>query len=103
MAALDSGAGVLAGDRPIGRLAWWKNENPLPPTETVAGTAAAETDCLPLMKLFAETLGTIVNGELTQMFAEIVLKSMGVGVICGAGGGGWTDRKSTRLNSSHRT
>ena len=34
-----------------------------------AAKLAAETDCLPLMKLFAETLGTIVNGELTQMFA----------------------------------
>src|SRR5688572_3139206 len=34
-----------------------------------AAKLAAETDYLPLMKLFAETLGTIVNGELTQMFA----------------------------------
>jgi geranylgeranyl pyrophosphate synthase len=34
-----------------------------------AAKLAAETDYLPLMKLFAETLGTIVSGELTQMFA----------------------------------
>jgi geranylgeranyl pyrophosphate synthase len=34
-----------------------------------AAKLAAETDYLPLMKLFAETLGTIVNGELTQMFS----------------------------------
>ena len=33
-----------------------------------AAKLAAETDYLPLMKLFAETLATIVNGELTQMF-----------------------------------
>ena len=34
-----------------------------------AATLAAETDYLPLMKLFSETLATIVNGELTQMFS----------------------------------
>jgi geranylgeranyl pyrophosphate synthase len=34
-----------------------------------AAKLAAETDYLPLMKLFADTLGTIVNGELTQMFS----------------------------------
>lgn len=34
-----------------------------------AAKLAAETDYLPLMKLFAETLTIIVNGELTQMFA----------------------------------
>jgi len=34
-----------------------------------AAKLAAETDHLPLMKLFADTLATIVNGELTQMFA----------------------------------
>ncbi len=34
-----------------------------------AAKLAAETDSLPLMKLFAETLTIIVNGELTQMFA----------------------------------
>ena len=34
-----------------------------------AAKLAAETDHLPLMKLFAETLTIIVNGELTQMFA----------------------------------
>lgn len=34
-----------------------------------AAKMAAETDYLPLMKLFADTLATIVNGELTQMFS----------------------------------
>ncbi len=34
-----------------------------------AAKLAAETDHLPLMKLFAETLAIIVNGELTQMFS----------------------------------
>jgi len=34
-----------------------------------AAKLASETDYLPLMKLFAETLATIVNGELTQMFS----------------------------------
>ena len=34
-----------------------------------AAKLAAETDYLPLMKLFAQTLATIVGGELTQMFA----------------------------------
>lgn len=34
-----------------------------------AAKLAAEIDHLPLMKLFAETLATIVNGELTQMFS----------------------------------
>jgi geranylgeranyl pyrophosphate synthase len=34
-----------------------------------AAKLAAETDYLPLMKLFAETLSIIVNGELTQLFA----------------------------------
>ena len=34
-----------------------------------AAKLAAETDHLPLMKLFADTLATIVNGELTQMFS----------------------------------
>jgi geranylgeranyl pyrophosphate synthase len=33
-----------------------------------AAKLAADTDYLPLMKLFAETLSTMVNGELTQMF-----------------------------------
>lgn len=33
-----------------------------------AAKLAAETDYLPLMKLFAETLAVIVNGELTQLF-----------------------------------
>jgi len=34
-----------------------------------AAKLASETDYLPLMKLFSETLATIVNGELTQMFS----------------------------------
>lgn len=34
-----------------------------------AAKLAAESDNLPSMKLFAETLATIVNGELTQLFA----------------------------------
>jgi geranylgeranyl pyrophosphate synthase len=34
-----------------------------------AAKLAAETDYLPLMKLFADTLAAIVNGELTQMFS----------------------------------
>jgi len=33
-----------------------------------AAKLAAETDYLPLMKLFSDTLAIIVNGELTQMF-----------------------------------
>jgi len=33
-----------------------------------AAKLAAETDHLPLMKLFAETLAVIVNGELAQLF-----------------------------------
>ena len=35
-----------------------------------AAKLAAETDYLPLMKAFSETLATIVNGELTQMFTS---------------------------------
>ncbi len=35
-----------------------------------AAKLAADTEHLPLMKLFSETLATIVNGELTQMFAS---------------------------------
>ena len=35
-----------------------------------AAKLAAETDHLPLMKLFAETLAIIVNGELTQLFVS---------------------------------
>jgi geranylgeranyl pyrophosphate synthase len=34
-----------------------------------AAKLAADTDHLPLMKLFAETLAVIVNGELTQLFS----------------------------------
>ena len=34
-----------------------------------AAKLAAETNYLPLMKLFADTLATIVNGELTQLFS----------------------------------
>jgi len=35
-----------------------------------AAKLAADTDHLPLMKLFSDTLATIVNGELTQMFSS---------------------------------
>ncbi|GAB4428575.1 MAG: solanesyl diphosphate synthase [Anaerolineales bacterium] len=35
-----------------------------------AAKLAAEADNLPIMKLFAQTLATIVNGELTQMFTS---------------------------------
>jgi len=35
-----------------------------------AAKLAAETNCLPLMHLFAETLAIIVNGELTQLFTS---------------------------------
>jgi geranylgeranyl pyrophosphate synthase len=35
-----------------------------------AAKLAAETDHLPLMKLFSETLAIIVNGELTQIFTS---------------------------------
>jgi geranylgeranyl pyrophosphate synthase len=40
-----------------------------------AAKLAADTDYLPLMKLYAETLATIVNGELTQMFTARGLTS----------------------------
>jgi geranylgeranyl pyrophosphate synthase len=40
-----------------------------------AAKLAADTDHLPLMKLFAETLATIVNGELTQLFSSRGLTS----------------------------
>lgn len=35
-----------------------------------AAKLAADSDNFPLIKLFAETLATIVNGELTQLFAS---------------------------------
>ena len=35
-----------------------------------AAKLAAETDSIPVMRLFAETLAIIVNGELTQMFTS---------------------------------
>lgn len=35
-----------------------------------AAKLAAETDSLPVIKLFAETLSTIVNGEITQLFSS---------------------------------
>ena len=41
-----------------------------PEDHAVAAKLAADTDHLPLMKLFSETLATIVNGELTQMFTS---------------------------------
>jgi geranylgeranyl pyrophosphate synthase len=40
-----------------------------------AAKLAADTDHLPLMKLFAETLATIVNGELTQLLTARGLTS----------------------------
>jgi geranylgeranyl pyrophosphate synthase len=40
-----------------------------------AAKLAAETDSVPVMRLFAETLATIVNGELTQMFTSRGLAS----------------------------
>jgi len=40
-----------------------------------AAKLAADTDHLPLMKLFAETLAIIVNGELTQLFTARGLTS----------------------------
>ena len=40
-----------------------------------AAKLAADTDHLPLMKLFAETLAVIVNGELTQLFTARGLNS----------------------------
>lgn len=40
-----------------------------------AAKLAADTDHLPLMKLFAETLAIIVNGELTQLFTSRGLTS----------------------------
>ena len=35
-----------------------------------AAKLAAETNSIPVMKLFANTLGIIVNGEITQMFSS---------------------------------
>jgi len=40
-----------------------------------AAKLAADTNHLPLMKIFAETLATIVNGELTQLFSSRGLTS----------------------------
>jgi len=40
-----------------------------------AAKLAAETDSMPVMRLFAETLATIVNGEITQMFTSKGLAS----------------------------
>ena len=40
-----------------------------------AAKLAADTDHLPLMKLFADTLAVIVNGELTQLFSARGLTS----------------------------
>jgi geranylgeranyl pyrophosphate synthase len=38
-----------------------------------AAKLAAETDSVEVMRLFAETLSTIVNGEITQMFSNRVV------------------------------
>lgn len=35
-----------------------------------AANLAAETNSVPVMKLFSNTLGTIVNGEITQLFSS---------------------------------
>jgi geranylgeranyl pyrophosphate synthase len=35
-----------------------------------AAKLAAETDSVPVMRLFSETLATIVNGEITQLFSS---------------------------------
>jgi geranylgeranyl pyrophosphate synthase len=35
-----------------------------------AAKLAAETDSIPVMRLFSETLATIVNGEITQLFSS---------------------------------
>lgn len=40
-----------------------------------AAKLAAETDSVPVMRLFAETLATIVNGEITQLFTSKGLAS----------------------------
>lgn len=40
-----------------------------------AAKLAAETESVAVMKLFAETLTTIVNGEITQLFASRLLAS----------------------------
>src|SRR5665648_237005 len=35
-----------------------------------AANLAAQTNSIPVMKLFSNTLGTIVNGEITQLFSS---------------------------------
>jgi len=40
-----------------------------------AAKLAAETDSVPVMRIFAETLATIVNGEITQLFTSRGLAS----------------------------
>jgi geranylgeranyl pyrophosphate synthase len=40
-----------------------------------AAKLAAETDSVPVMRVFAETLATIVNGEITQLFSSRSLAS----------------------------
>jgi geranylgeranyl pyrophosphate synthase len=41
-----------------------------------AAKLAAQTDSVPVMQLFAETLATIVNGEITQLFTSKGLASL---------------------------
>ncbi|MCK4975295.1 MAG: polyprenyl synthetase family protein [Anaerolineales bacterium] len=41
-----------------------------------AAKLAAETDSIPVMHLFSETLATIVNGEITQMFTSSDVASL---------------------------
>lgn len=41
-----------------------------------AAKLAADTDSIPVMKLFANTLGTIVNGEIAQLFSSHCLNEL---------------------------
>ena len=41
-----------------------------------AAKLAADTDSIPVMKLFANTLGTIVNGEIAQLFSSHCLNEI---------------------------
>jgi len=43
-----------------------------------AAKLAAETNSIPVMKLFANTLGIIVNGEITQMFSSHCLSDLDI-------------------------
>jgi geranylgeranyl pyrophosphate synthase len=43
-----------------------------------AAKLAAETNSVPVMKLFANTLGIIVNGEITQMFSSHCISDLDI-------------------------